>query len=305
MARLEWAGEGPACAAEALASRIEALLGRHVVATESERADLVVRWRIDSEPVDGWNARFDLERPDGSRIGARVLDARGPDCTVVHETLATVLAVAIDVPRRELEIHVVAPEMAAEPPLEPEPLREPEPPSERNGVSGRLSVGAIGALGWLPWRAIGASAVVNIEPSRHWSLRLGGEAWAEGSVESDDVSARARLWTVHAGACLRAWRAGPLDLDACAALFVGVAHATGEGLDIEREASSVLLGADIGAQLDWRIVGPVGLRLDLRARFPVLGGRVVYDAEGTTQSLAELTSVVGMLSVSLFVQLGS
>jgi hypothetical protein len=295
IARLEWAGGGTPCAPLELADRVEALLGRQALTSDGQPSDLVVRWRVDADAGVTWTARFDLERPDGSHIGGRVVDASGPRCTAVHETLATVLAVAIDVPRRELEIHapVAAPEA-------------PRPTARTGGeVSGRVAIGGVGALGWLPGLAVGVSALASIEPDRDWSLRLGGEVWGEGRVESPSASARVQLWTVHGGVCVRAWREGPLLLDACAGAFVGAARAVGENLDVMRDVSSVIVGGDVGAQLDWLVIGPVGLRLELRARVPMVLAQVVYVSSGMVVTLAEVSPVVALLGISAFVYLGS
>lgn len=79
-----------------LAQRVEERLGRPVFVSASE-GDLALEGRVErDEDHDRWTATLVMSDRRGRILGRRVLQAPGPDCSALDDSLTLVIAIAID-----------------------------------------------------------------------------------------------------------------------------------------------------------------------------------------------------------------
>lgn len=255
---------------------VSARTTRARIAEPSERARTFVV--VLDETARGAAGNVTIRGLDGRELRR---DVSGATCAEVAETLALVVALAID-PRASLapvalpvaSAPVVATPSASvsaptSPSAAPPPTTIPTPampsPAARRAVAPRPRARLSFSLG------AGASLATGVTPATLAGLDVFGEARLAGSswrapffrvafqrTASDTLAEQGAnvrfVWTVVRGdACLRGWRVGPVALSPCARVEGGSLFVQGGGVDRPRSDTRTSLALAPAANLRWPI----------------------------------------------------
>lgn len=306
-------GAEPCIAAQVLAERVEARLGRSVFVPASS-ADLNVEGRVErtADPA-GWRATVVVSDRAGNVLGERTVPAAGDDCHAIDEGLVLVIALTID---PDAESRPVVPpqdtthdrERVVERVVEVQVPRS-DPPGWRGDVTG----GIVALAGLLPSPAIGFAGTVVVDPPWRWPVELEshlvfGSRVALPALASMGQTPSARFASLSLGTliCAPILERPRLRFAPC----IG-GHVVGTRIDAQNATvvgSDQRYGIDIAARARvlWRIVGPLVARVAWTFVVPV--GHQTWSAQmtgGTATETALDPDAVGMtLEISLGLALG-
>lgn len=295
--RIEWRAPDECPDDAAVEARIGAMLGTTEVVTEPAVAD-----------VDGELGSYTVELAtdiDGARQ-ARTL--RAPDCAVLAEAVAVVVAVALDpVAVVETELASDAQRVPVDVPSPSEPRREfgltPAPSTvARTSAPARRrkwSFGSRVAGGYGLGTAPGGTGLVGLalyaETGRA-RLEIEGRYWAPRRIREGDAGARVQLGTVGVAGCLQL--GGPIvTAPVCIGLEAGALRARGVGLPDSRVVNFPWLAPLARAALQVRVHARVRLWLALE-------GAVLALRPGLQQGFVEPRPLWEAPPVSARVMLG-
>jgi hypothetical protein len=256
----------PGCVNDAtLVASVEQLLKRKVFVDKTE-ADVLVEGAAEPHPAGGWSATLRMSAPDGRELGVRSIVSEAAECRAVEGPLAVVLALLVDLEKREIVLEVPAEEPAQPAPkVAPKRRAPPErpPPREPEPWHGATSFGAVATWGFLPDLAIGLAARGELELTAGWAGALELGVWPEKRSDESGPGGGFSAWLVTAMLCPTVFRPEPLRLYGCAGCSSGIVSATGVGLADAESPTRVYAGmnARIGASL--ALSGPFALAAEL------------------------------------------
>ncbi|HTQ04353.1 MAG TPA: hypothetical protein VMI54_10870 [Polyangiaceae bacterium] len=223
-------------------------------------------------------------RTSGRTAGERELTAAGPDCNPLAAATAVMLAVLLDLRPRE---------SVAEPAPKPLP---PAPPLKRDSsgfrhvsLGGELA-GAFGLLGPAFSMVYAGDARARFS---FLELALGGFGLVDREVGLPPGTVDVGLAGGDLGLCAYFWRAGRVDVAACASLALGRFHGTGQGFFIDKNGASLWIAGGLGATLGFELSRHWALRLDLDALVPFRQYRPEVELVGTAYHASPLAGTVG------------
>lgn len=253
----------PGCVNDrALVRSVEALVKRKVFVPQPE-ADVLVEGAAEPRTEGGWTATLRMRAQDGRELGVRSIVSAGNDCREIEGPLAVVLALLVDLERREIVLEV--------PPSAPEPLKKREKPKPEPKVvpepalapepkpwHGTTSFGALGSWGLLPKLALGIAARGQVEVVPHVVPGLELSAWPEKQSNDAGPGGGFSAWLLTALGCVE-----QTELYGCVGVSTGIVSAAGIGLGRAESPSRWYAGANarIGGKLS--LFGPLGLGAEL------------------------------------------
>jgi hypothetical protein len=286
---------------DALAAAVETRLGRNVFVPS---ADADLRARVTASIAGrGFVLVLILQNRSGARIGVRRLTTRARHCSALDDSLALVLALAVDLRRDDprLELQPTQSSAPAEPPAAiATPLSIPDDTLPRRlPVVFEPQLGAALAFGLLPGARFGADLSLGIEWPHFWPLELGFTLWQSARLGTEQGLGFSALGYRLAVCPLEASFA-PARLRFCAEHDGERIDAHGFGFDRNQPARGLvpLLGARARASLD---LEPAFLSLSGALLVPLLERRYFY-AQGADVTLYDTPSLLGMLSLSIGVR---
>ena len=223
---LDWARADGAEACEdaaALSRAVHGVLGRSAFGPR-EGARAIVHGRIERAPK-GWIAHFVLSDLDGRVLGTRDLDTEEADCRRFDESLALVLALAVD------SLGATPTDVLHDPPA------PPSPPAR----TWRAEVGALaaGSYGLLPGFAGAVGVRAAVEPAGFWPIGVDARFWLPSSAEDRGRGASFSAWEVGLDLCAPIVRA-VVEPRICGGFQVGQLRGEGYGLPIATASSAWL-----------------------------------------------------------------
>lgn len=290
--------------AEQLVHDVEGRLGRRVFVAAAE-ADLVARV---SARRDEGRFLLEIELLDraGQRLGLRQLSSRAAHCSSLDDSLALVLALAVDAARAAVETPP-SPTPAAPPAIvaPPAPLETPllipaRTHAPRLGWGWAPSVGVALASGLFPSAALGLELGLELRPPHFWPLTLRGTWWLEqdaaGPRPGRRVAFAAR--TLELGVCPWTGPIGAFEAAACLVQWLGRLDARGFGFDESGSDDGWLAAIGVAPALGYRI-GPLKASLAPTLLVPLLQRRY-FSTDATDITLHEQPGVfwAGTLRVS-------
>jgi hypothetical protein len=293
-------------AREKLASMVETRLQRKIF-VEPSKADVVVELALERK-TEHWSATLTLRSSAGVWFGARELQSEAEDCSGLDESLALVVALAIDVPKDELP---PPPAAAAKPPERPKPrpLRLP-PPVERARPSEPAKpwevaprVGLAMSAGILPNVSPGARATLRLSPPDFWNTELGATIWKNADETSGDRGSHLSFISAEIAICPVKFGPRSVPMRACLNQTIGRLSAEGFGFSENRERRRFFYMWGLGLRAAWRIAEPVRLHLGVDAAIPATRDDFFYtDASGRSVGVYRVSPIVGV--AELGVELG-
>jgi hypothetical protein len=272
---LSWIAPAECIDAPTLERAVERML-EHPVWAPPEMADVAIDASLTRDAAE-WVLHLTLRNGDVI-LGTREARRRGADCRGIDGVIVVVVALLVDLPRRDVQLRV-APETLVpieEPESTPEPIPTPEPRGDRPEM--RVGVEMLFDLGTLPGPAFGGDLSAAITPGASWpALRLSGRALSPSETPLDAEGRGARVWLVGGAfdVCPEAFFE-PVVLGLCGGIGIDTLVATGRGLGIERDA----IGFRGSARADGNIAvrfGIVDVRLSAGANFAFVRDSFVRD----------------------------
>jgi hypothetical protein len=290
---LVWSrGEGAdACIASGeLAARVEATIGRPVLALGPANADASepsvgagpLRLAGEVKPLGrGWIAVVEV-RVVGQALRREVaLDA--PDCRQLDEALVLVVALMAE----------------AALPTAPRLTLPPREPSASVGIGPDLAV----AVGMLPGVVAGFGLATEVAWPPLWHLAAWAHSWPISEALDGGSGGRLAAWTLGAGPCIgSAGHQAPSSLSffGCVGASGGVVYASGVGLYVSHTSSRPYLQGEARAGLRLRIAGPMFARLEVGVGVPI--SRDSYEftgVDGVSRPVFRTAALVPLARFSL------
>ncbi len=289
-AYLEWnePALSPCPSRDALVLAVEGRLKRRVfVAERSSDVRLVVTVR---KMEATWGAELELRDRRGETLGTRRVRSRGADCGGLGDSLPVVVALLIDLPRRD--VVAAAPEERAtttgslappaDPPAQP-PARAPVavlalPRATPGSIGARVAMEGEIASGVLPGLSTGASLQGGIVTPSGWAIELGAGATLPSTTRTQAGSASFTSVFGELIVCaplVRGWVA----LSACPGMRLGLVLAEGSTFDRNEAHARLLPEVSAGARLELPVGATLFLRLDAGATAPLARERYVFQAD--------------------------
>lgn len=293
-AALSWSSP-PQCVPSAeLAEAVEAILARSVWAAEAE-AEVSLEGVLALE-ADGLRLELTL-RAAGHVVGTRLVRRPGADCESFVRTAAVVVALLVDLPRRDVALLLPR---EADPRLPPAPVDRPLAPSRlsRSGdpIVLRIDSAFVLDAGTLPAVAVGGELGVEAEPPGFPAFRLGGRLLAPSESDTDASGRAASVWS--AGALFElcpTWRASPLRLGLCAGGALDALVGAGLGLSNARGAVAFRLSIHALAVAVLEL-GRIGFALRLGSSLTLAADRFVRDAGTPSEAVLHEPAVASFIS---------
>jgi hypothetical protein len=298
-AYLEWnePALSPCPSRDALVVAVEARLKRRVFVAERAASDVRLVATVRRRDA-AWGVELELRDRQDATLGTRYVRSRGADCGGLGESLPVVVALLIDLPRRD--VIPGPPDVAAETraPLDAAPVAPPPPPATgptgappraSGAVRARVAVAGELASGVLPDLATGASLQGGIVTSGGWAVELEAGATLPSTVRT--AAGSATFTSVYGAltACAPLVR-GSLALSVCTGMRLGPLLAEGSSFDRNEARARPFPEVPVGAVFF--------LRLDARATAPLARERFVFRADtGDVVPLHEPAAVAPRVAI--------
>jgi hypothetical protein len=260
-----------------LTRAVEARLGRRVF-TATPDADLKASVRA-VRAERRFMLELSLDSPRGQRIGVRRLETQARSCAALDDSVALVLALAVDLRRND-------------PRLTPIPAREPEPepslatplaipadtPLKRAALELDPNLGGVVAVGLLPRAALGVDLSLGVSFARFWPFELGVTLWQSerlGRSQGVDFS----MQSYRVAVCPFETPFGRVDVRFCVEQDVRRIGARGFGFDRDQPGGGWVpaLGGRVAATVD---LGSLFLGAAGSLLVPFVQRRYFYDDGG-------------------------
>jgi hypothetical protein len=180
------------------------------------------------------------------------------------------------------------------------PAKAPHAPDTRWSwrTRGALALG----MGLLPKLAVGPSLSLQARPPGFWPLELEGVFWFENNAEIEAPGERTErvgfeMAQVSVSICPIELGTGPLAIQACAGVFVGLRWVDANDLDrASAGLSRSALGPFLAGRLSHEVTDSIGLIFDLQAQIPLGRDTFTYqDLDDQPQQLFR-PAAVGLIS---------
>jgi hypothetical protein len=272
--------------AEAIGSKVEQIRGRPAV-------DVPTRYRITfARTEQGFTATIRTDKALGS---VRTLEHNGANCSALGHAVALTIALLLD--------SDVEPNKKVDPPPPPPPppvvaavQRSPSATSPAHEVT--VSLAAVGLAGVLRPMAPALAADVGVSFA---PLRLSAGAlwvWPQ-TLTFGPGSVRERLLGGFARACVPAWQAGSLRLDACSGAVVGAITAEAEGYTRNERRVRTWIAVPLEAALaGW--TSPVGWEVSVAGLVPLRRPDYTIEGLGTVYESTPIGAMLSLRVIGLF-----
>lgn len=296
--------------ASALEAMVEERLQRKVFVHDGN-ADLLVEIDEREVPEQGYRVTLTLRSKEGIWLGARELEGPSGECAALDESLALVVAIAVDIPKEELlarERAAAQPTPTAKPAPPPAPrrLRVPEPRyvPRRARASQRVEWTPAAAFaisaGILPGLTPGARLSFGVRPPNFWRSEIGGSWWKSQDASEDDRGSHFKMLALDFSVC--PWEGGSRSVRvlACAMQMLGQIRAHGFGFDENREPKRFFYAFGARLQAGFRLSDWARLRLAGSGLVPASRDRFIYvDSLGRSVSVYRAAPVGGVAELGL------
>jgi hypothetical protein len=285
---LDWkrgAGTEGCIDAAALEREVEGRLERRVFGNAME-ADVFLRGQIERRAGD-FEARLSMVAANGRVLGERELHTEALDCRRLDESLAVVIALALDslraIPAASLRVPTSAP---------------------RPGWSAKVGPTVVGSWGLLPTAAVSVGFDVAVQPPSLWPIDF---AWSlsPASTRVDWSGRGANFSAMQLGlyVCPLAHGSG-IELSGCLGAELDYLTATGFALDIERSAQSLVFGPALRTSVFFPFGHAAGFTTNFNLAVPLLRDRFTYTTEqGTVVVLHRPEPVMLFLGIGILVRI--
>jgi len=268
-----------------LASEVEGRIERRVFGNAME-ADVFLRGQIERRESD-FQVRLSMVAANGRFLGERELHSESSDCSRLDESLAIVIALALDslraIPVASFRVPKTVP---------------------REGWGARVGPTVIGSLGLLPSAAVSVGFEVILQPPSFWPIDF---AWGISPFPTrTEVAGRgADFSAVQFGGFLcPVTYASRLEVRGCLGAEFDYLLASGFALDIPRSPSSVVVGPAVHTVLFFPLGTTFGLSSSFTLAAPLLRDRFTYTAEGgRIEILHRPSAVVLFLGIGLLLRI--
>lgn len=281
-AHFEWRAPPGCVNGAALTRSVETLLKRNVF-VDASSADVIVEGAAEARAEGGWNATLRMRAADGRELGMRSIVSESRDCRAVEGPLAVVLALLVDLERREIVLQVPEalpeepkPKPRPAPKAKPAPSVRPETPAPEPW-HGATSFGAVASWGLLPELAFGVAARGQVEVVSNLDLGLELSVWPEKKSDDAGKGGGFSAWLVTALACPELVELGAVETYGCAGFSSGVVSATGVGLARANSPSRFHANASARVGGSLRLTGPVALAAELGLAASLTRPRFFYE----------------------------
>jgi hypothetical protein len=244
-----------------LEREVEGRLERRVFGNAME-ADVFLHGQVERRDNDFF-ARLSMVAANGRVLGERELRSEAPDCARLDESLAVVVALAVDSLR--------AMPAAA--------LRVPKA-TPRDGWSAKVGPTLVGSWGLLPEPGLSVGFDVTLQPPSFWPVDF---AWSISPISTDiERSGRvAEFSAMQFGAFLCPLSyAARIELRQCLGGEFDYITATGTSFDVQRSTSSIVAGPASRTVLFLPIGRASGVSTNFNLAVPLLRDRFTYTADG-------------------------
>ncbi len=237
-------------------------LGRPLVASAS-----AVTARIEVVAGPAIDGRIELLGADGVVLGTRTIETSDPTCRTLADGLPLVVAMLVDLHRRDAVLHV--------------PLVRDAPP-DAPPLELVLDVGLAIDAGWLPdvaWMPF-AELLIGPEPLFRVMVRVSVVAPQHATRVAGDLTPGVDVWgAVGAlGACVLP-RVGDVDLGGCGAVEGGWLDVAGTGLLTRNRSDAAHAALEVLGLALFR-AGPLVLGVEAGVAIGLTVQRFVYSAGG-------------------------
>jgi hypothetical protein len=268
-----------------LAREVEGRLERHVFGNAME-ADVFLRGQVERRESD-FQVRLSMVAANGRFLGERELHTESSDCTRLDESLAIVIALALDslraIPVASFRVPKTVP---------------------REGWGAKVGPTAVGSLGLLPSVGVSVGFEIILQPPGLWPLDF---VWGISPFPTRaDVAGR--------GADFSALQLGgflcPLtytsrfEARACLGAEFDYLRAMGFALNNERSPGSAVVGPAVHSGLFFPLGTMLGLSTNFTLAVPLLRDRFTYKVEGGgDEVLHQPSAIVLFLGIGLLLRI--
>lgn len=252
-----------------------------------------------------WRAEVRLLR-GSTDLGHRELRAADPSCRALDRSLALTVALLLDLEvervaqaMREAEERrdVPPPRAAADVAPPPRPVSSPAPPPV--GWAWLGTAGAAGVGGLMPQISPAIDAGLEASPPG-WRPRVRASgAWLPAAASGSSPGLSMTAWVAALAVCSPLVDREVWGVEACAGAFAGRVGADGRGLSISRDATVVLVGADVRAAVWLHAAGPLSVGAHAEALTPFATHDFTYTAPSGELSLHRTSLVLPSLGLEL------
>ncbi len=266
---------------------VDALLERQVFVS-SDRANIFIRGRIaPTSNRRGYRAQLVLVASDGTVIGQRELQGEAPECGSLNESLALVVALAVDSLR-------AAPAAV---------LRLPKMPS-RTVSRWAAEAGILGSaeLGLMPNVSSAIGLQIRLEPPVFLPFEVALLVWPFENLQStpDARGADFRAFALRGFLCPTLFSPGAVQLRGCLGAEVLQLTATGIALDIPHSPSSLIAGPAARAVFFLPLWGRSAFHLAAGLMVPLVRDRFFYrDEAGEVQVIHRPSATVPFAEIGI------
>ncbi|HEY5955334.1 MAG TPA: hypothetical protein VIV60_02225 [Polyangiaceae bacterium] len=280
--------------ADELVAAVETRLERHPFVTHPS-PDLFVH--IDFTRVGNqWSARIDMRSITGQSLGGRSIESQARDCSEMNDSLALVLALMIDLTRKEVE--------SKTPARKPEDSTEvlvPSDAAELRTWSQVLTASLLSTVGQLPSIGWGGRVATQLRHRSGISAELGVAAVVP-STWNDDRGAHASFnwFAADIGVCAGLLGRGRSELAVCAGSQVSFERAEGSGYRVSHVQSVTSPLPFIKLESNYELVRSLGFHLAFAALAPLVRDRFYATrADGAETTIHSTSPIVAQLEAGL------
>jgi hypothetical protein len=244
-----------------LEREVEGRLERRVFGNAME-ADVFLHGQVERRDTD-FVARLSMVAANGRVLGERELRSDAPDCARLDESLAVVIALALDSIRA----------------MPAASLRVPKA-SPRDGWTAKVGPTFVGSWGLLPDPSMTMGFDVSVQPPSFWPFDF---AWSLGlfptKVERSGRTAEFSSMQFGLFLCPFSY-VSRVELRTCLGTEADYVSATGVSFDVQRTTGSWVVGPSARTVLFFPLGHAAGFSSNFSLAVPLLRDRFTYTAEG-------------------------
>jgi hypothetical protein len=268
-----------------LEREVEGRLERHVFGNAME-ADVFLHGQVERRDSD-FVARITMVATNGRLLGERELRSDAPDCARLDESIAVVIALALDSIRS----------------MPASSLRVPKA-SPRDGWTAKVGPTLVGSWGLLPNPGLTVGFDVSVQPPTFWPFDF---AWSIGlfPTKVDRSGRTAEFSAMQFGLFLCPLSyASRVELRACFGTEADYLTATGVSFDVQRSTASWVVGPAGRAVMFLPVGRAAGFTSNFSLAVPLLRDRFTYSVDGgQVEELHRPSPVVLFLGMGLLLRI--
>jgi hypothetical protein len=268
-----------------LEREVEGRLERRVFGNAME-ADVFLHGQVERRDAD-FVARLSMVAANGRVLGERELRSDAPDCARLDESLAVVIALALDSIRA----------------MPAASLRVPKA-SPRERWAAKVGPTFVGSWGLLPDPSMTVGFDVSLQPPTFWPIDF---AWSIGlvptKVERSGRTAEFSSMQFGLFLCPLSY-VSRVELRACFGTEADYLSATGVTFDVQRSTGSWVVGPSTRTVLFLPIGRAAGFSSNFNLAVPLLRDRFTYTSDGgSVEQLHQPAPIVLFLGIGLLLRI--